>query len=78
MVAGNFQANSNTGGLSIDNNQITGTSSFQANNNTQAAIDVSGNTIGGNLQCLNNFSVSHIAVNMVHGSVQGQCAAFNR
>ena len=72
-VGNNLQAQNNYAALSIDYNNVGG--NLQVNNNT-AATDVSGNTVAHNLQCQNNTpAVTHIALNMVQGQAQGQCAA---
>jgi hypothetical protein len=73
-VGNNLQAQNNYAALSIDYNNVGG--NLQVNNNT-AATDVSGNTVTHNLQCQNNTpAVTHVALNMVQGRAQGQCAAF--
>jgi hypothetical protein len=60
--------------LSIDDNKVGG--NLQVQNDT-AATDVSGNTVTHNLQCQNNTpAVTHVALNMVQGQAQGQCAVF--
>jgi hypothetical protein len=73
-VGNNLQAQNNYAALSIDYNNVGG--NLQVNNNT-AATDVSGNTVAHNLQCQSNIpAVTHVALNMVQGRTQGQCAAF--
>jgi hypothetical protein len=73
-VGNNLQAQNNYAALSIDYNNVGG--NLQVNNNT-AATDVSGNTVAHNLQCQNNTpAVTHVALNMVQGQAQGQCAVF--
>jgi hypothetical protein len=57
----------------IDHNNVSG--NLQINNDT-ATTDVSGNMVGHNLLCQNNTpAVTHIALNIVKGQAQGQCAA---
>ena len=51
-IGGNLQGNSNSDGLSIDDNKVSG--NLQTNSNPRVAIDISGNTVGGNLQCQSN------------------------
>ena len=73
-VGNNLQADNNYAALSIDDNNVGG--NLQVNNNT-ATTDVSGNTVAHNLQCQGNTpAVTHVALNMVQGQAQGQCAAF--
>jgi len=71
-VRNDLQVRNNSAATSIDYNNVTG--NLQVNNDT-AATDVSGNRVGNNLLCQNNTpTVTHIALNMVQGRVQGQCA----
>ena len=73
-VGGNLQVNNNYAALSIDDNNVGG--NLQVSNDT-AATDVSGNTVAYNLQCQNNTpGVTYVALNIVQGQAQGQCAAF--
>jgi hypothetical protein len=73
-VGNDLQAGNNYAALSIDDNKVGG--NLQVQNDT-AATDVSGNTVTHNLQCQNNTpAVTYVALNMVQGQAQGQCAAF--
>jgi hypothetical protein len=72
-IRNNLQVDNNSAAMSIDYNYVSG--NLQVNNDT-ATTDVSGNTVGNNLQCQNNTpAVTHIALNIVRGQAQGQCAA---
>ncbi len=72
-IRNNLQVESNSAATSIDYNNVSG--NLQINNDT-ATTDVSGNSVGNNLQCENNTpAVTHIALNIVKGQAQGQCAA---
>ena len=72
-VRNNLQVRNNSASTSIDYNNVSG--NLQVNNDT-ATTDVSGNMVGNNLLCRNNTpAVTHIALNMVQGQAQGQCAA---
>jgi hypothetical protein len=72
-VRNNLQVDNNSAATSIDYNNVGG--NLQVNNDT-ATTDVSGNRIGNNLECQNNTpAVTHIALNIVRGQAQGQCAA---
>jgi hypothetical protein len=72
-VRNNLQVGNNSAAMSIDYNNVSG--NLQVNNDT-ATTDVSGNRVGNNLQCQNNTpALTHIALNMVQGKAQGQCAA---
>jgi hypothetical protein len=72
-IGNNLQVHNNSAATSIDYNHVSG--NLQVNNDT-ATTDVSGNTVGNNLQCQNNSpAVTHIALNIVKGQTQGQCAA---
>jgi hypothetical protein len=41
-----------------------------------SAFVFSGNKVGKNMECESNNTVTHVALNMVSGQAQGQCAAF--
>jgi len=72
-VRNDLQVRNNSAATSIDYNKVSG--NLQVNNDT-ATTDVSGNMVGNNLLCQNNTpAVTHIALNMVQGQAQGQCAA---
>jgi hypothetical protein len=72
-VRNDLQVHNNSAATSIDYNKVGG--NLQVNND-KAVTDVSGNTVGNNLQCQNNTpTVTHIALNIVQGQAQGQCAA---
>jgi hypothetical protein len=72
-VRNNLQVRNNSASTSIDHNNVSG--NLQVNNDT-TTTDVSGNMVGNNLLCQNNTpAVTHIALNMVQGQAQGQCAA---
>jgi hypothetical protein len=72
-VRNNLQVRNNSASTSIDYNNVSG--NLQVNNDT-TTTDVSGNMVGNNLLCQNNTpAVTHIALNMVQGQAQGQCAA---
>jgi len=72
-VGNDLQAGNNYAALSIDDNNVAG--NLQVNNDT-AATNVSGNTVAKNLQCQNNTpAVTYVALNIVQGQAQGQCAA---
>jgi hypothetical protein len=59
--------------LSIDYNNVGG--NLQVNNDT-GATDVSGNMVAKSLRCQNNTpAVTYVALNIVQGQAQGQCAA---
>ncbi|MBV8088344.1 MAG: vanadium-dependent haloperoxidase [Alphaproteobacteria bacterium] len=73
VVGNNLHVHNNSATTSIDYNSISG--NLQVDNDT-ATTDVSGNIVGNNLQCQNNTpAVTHIALNIVKGHAQGQCAA---
>jgi hypothetical protein len=72
-VRNDLQVRNNSAATTIDYNNVSG--NLQVNNNA-AITDVSGNRVGKNLLCQNNTpAVTHIALNMVQGHAQGQCAA---
>jgi hypothetical protein len=72
-VRNDLQVHNNSAATSIDYNNVSG--NLHINNDT-ATTDVSGNMVGNNLLCQNNTpAVTHIALNMVQGHAQGQCAA---
>jgi len=72
-VRNNLQVRNNSAATSIDYNNVSG--NLQVNNDA-AMTYVSGNMVGKNLLCQNNTpAVTHIALNMVQGHAQGQCAA---
>jgi hypothetical protein len=72
-VRNDLQVHNNSAATSIDYNNVSG--KLHINNDT-ATTDVSGNMVGNNLLCQNNTpAVTHIALNMVQGHAQGQCAA---
>jgi hypothetical protein len=72
-VGNNLHVHNNSAATSIDYNSVSG--NLQINNDT-ATTDVSGNRVGNNLLCQNNTpAVTHIALNIVQGQAQGQCAA---
>jgi hypothetical protein len=72
-VRNNLQVRNNSASTSIGYNNVSG--NLQVNNDT-ATTDVSGNMVGNNLLCQNNTpAVTHMALNMVQGQAQGQCAA---
>ena len=72
-VGNNLHVHNNSAATSIDYNSVSG--NLQIHNDT-ATTDVSGNMVGNNLLCQNNTpAVTHIALNIVQGQAQGQCAA---
>jgi hypothetical protein len=75
VVSGNVQVNNNSTSFVVQN-QVVG--NVQVDNNSAGSGGnnfVSGNTIGGNLQCAGNTpSVSDEDPNLVTGTKQGQCA----
>jgi hypothetical protein len=72
-VGHDLQAGNNYAALSIDYNNVGG--NLQINNDT-GATDVSGNMVAKSLRCQNNTpAVTYVALNIVQGQAQGQCAA---
>jgi len=71
-VGGNLLVDANTAAVWIDNNTVAGALHVD---NDSATTDVSGNSVGTNMECESNSTVTYIALNMVQGKNQGQCAA---
>ena len=64
--------NNNTAAVQIDYNTVGG--NLLVDNN--ATTDVSGNSVARNMECEYNNMLTYLALNMVKGRNEGQCAAF--
>jgi hypothetical protein len=69
-VGGTLDVHHNEARLLLNLNEVT--SDLKANNNT-GGVSISGNTIGGNLQCQNNSPPPTGGNNIVDGSKEDQC-----